>query len=402
MKIDAKTYSLAVAPVFPNRWSKVLDEAIPAFVKDRFSPSESWKTKPFSKEDVNFFSKGLVELSGFFTTDRTEEKLPNYFTTAKFRSSYFLYFFGLQGAKFLTLFDRHPGAIQAALSHASETGVLRIVDVGSGPGTASLALLCFLLEEFLPKKEGKTSLPFRVELVWIDHNETILKDGEKLLEQILALFPEIDGDISLKKEARAWWKHPREFNFEASLILFGNVLNECPDDPRIYLQGLAPFLKNPKGGGVLLLEPAIREASQRLSRIRNEVVLSDQPLPLWGPCLHLGKCPLSEGKNWCHFSVPAELPGTFFRKFSIKLGGIREWLKFSFIWIASRESEKRARAPKALVRVVSDPLRTAQGLQNLICRPDRFTYEKGGRRNVFRGDVIHDPLLQPSYPKNRK
>jgi hypothetical protein len=399
MKTDRKSLSLAVAPSFPARWTRVLDETIPSFVKERFSPSESWKKKPFSKEDVRFFSKGLMELSGFFTTERTGEKLPDYFTTARFRSSYFLYFFGLQGAKFLTLYDRHPEAVGAVLEHANRTGTLRIVDVGSGPGTASLALLCFLLEGLLDPRRPKLRLPFKIELHWIDHNEAILKDGEALLAGLLELFPEIDGDVSLKKERRSWWKHPRDFDFSASLVLFGNVLNECSDDPRIFLEGLAPFLKEPQGGGVLLVEPAFKEASQRLSRIRDEAVLADSPLPLWGPCLHSGKCPLAEGRNWCHFSVPATLPGSFFRKFSIRLGGIRDWLKFSFVWIGSRDSAPQMKLPKGLVRVVSDPVRTPRGLQSLVCRPERFTYEKCGAR-TFRGEVVDDPLLQPRHKKN--
>src|SRR4051812_20658550 len=112
MKDYFKLASLTVKPSFPELWSVTLDDVIPAFVKERFSPQESWKNKPFSQEDVAFFSKGLMELSDFFTEDREGAKLPNYFTTAKFRSSYFLYFFALQGAKFLTLFDRYPAAVE--------------------------------------------------------------------------------------------------------------------------------------------------------------------------------------------------------------------------------------------------------------------------------------------------
>ncbi len=405
MKIASKTFSLAEPPAFPDRWSQLLDKTLPAFVKDRFSPSETWKKKPFSKEDVNFFSKGLLELSEFFTSGRESDRLPNYFTIAKFRSSYFLYFFGLQGAKFLTLFDRHPMAVDAALEDAVDRGVLRIIDVGAGPGTASIAFLCHLLEKILKEhdsspKEQKLRLPFSIELLWIDHNEAILKDGEQLLERLLDLFPEIDGSIALKTEVRPWWKHPADFSFEASLVLFGNVLNESASGSAVFQKGLGPFLKNPAGGGVLLLEPAFREPSQRISTIRDEVVLSSSPLPLWGPCLHTGKCPLSSGKNWCHFSVPAKLPGEFFRKFSIKLGGVREWLKFSYIWFASGKSAKKASFPKGLVRVISDPIRTSSGLKNLVCRPVRFTYESTPKKPVFRGEVIHDPLLQSRYPKN--
>ncbi|MBU6153307.1 MAG: hypothetical protein KGP28_03295 [Bdellovibrionales bacterium] len=402
MKIAAKTFSLAETPHFPDRWSRLLDGTLPAFVKERFSPSESWKKKPFSKEDVNFFSKGLLELSEFFTSGRESDRLPNYFTTARFRSSYFLYFFGLQGAKFLTLFDRHPAAVDAALNHAVETGTLRILDVGAGPGTASIAFLCHALEKILKdqpigKKDSKLRLPFSIELLWIDHNEAILKDGEQLLSRLLELFPEIDGSIGLTTQVRPWWKHPKGFSFDASLVLFGNVLNEGAPGAAVFQQGLAPFLKDPKGGGVLLLEPAFREPSQRLSSIRDEVMLSNSPLPIWGPCLHREKCPLSSGKNWCHFSVPAKLPGEFFRKFSIKLGGVRDWLKFSYVWFASKRSEDRATSPKGLVRVISDPIRTASGLRNLVCRPDRFTYEPTPKKPVFRGEVIHDPLFQPRH-----
>jgi hypothetical protein len=401
MKADPKIHSLTASPGFPPRWTRVLDEVVPSFVKDRFSPSEAWKKKPFSKEDVNFFSKGLIELSDFFTVERTGTKLPNYFTTARFRSSYFLYFFGLQGAKFLTLYDRYPRAIDAAIREARKTGVLRVVDVGSGPGTASLAFLVKVLDRLLEEKSNLKKLPFSVSLHWIDHNEAILKDGEALLGRILGLYPDLEGEIEAVLETRPWWKHPRDFDFRASLVLFGNVLNEGSEDPRIFQQGLAPFLRDPGGGGILLLEPAFKSAAQRIAQIRNEILASDSPLPLWGPCLHTGVCPLGEGRDWCHFSVPTRLPGEFFRKFSIKLGGIRDWLKFSFVWIASSDSQKEATPPTGLVRIISDPLRTPRGLENQVCRPERFTYVKTPKKPLYRGEVIHDPLLPSRPPTNR-
>ena len=391
------SHSLALTPRFPELWTETLDELIPTFVKNRFSPQESWKNKPFSQEDVSFFSKGLLELSDFFTEDRDGSKLPNYFTTARFRSSYFLYFFALQGAKFLTLFDRYPLAVQAALQHAMKTGCLKIVDVGAGPGTASLAFLILVLDEF--KKEKK--LPFKIHLHWIDYNETILKDGELFLNDLLEYFSEYDGDIQLTKEARAWWKHPKEFEYEASLVIFGNVLNESSADPRIYSQGLVPFLKNPQGGGILFLEPAFKSASQRITQIRDELM----PHPIWGPCLHQGRCPLSSGRDWCHFSVPAELPGTFFKKFSIKLGGVRDWLKFSFVWIASKESAEQVasnpRSKLAIARIVSDPMRTDRGLQNQVCKPDQVAWVQTPSKPLHRGEVIHDSILQPKITFRR-
>jgi hypothetical protein len=419
MKNELDLHSLSQKPNFPSRWTVVLDELIPTFVKNRFSPSPAWKSKPFSQDDVAFFSKGLVELSDFFTEDREKAKLPNYFTTAKFRSSYFLYFFALQGAKFLTLFERYPKAIEAAIEHAIETGTLRIVDVGSGPGTASIAFLIFVLEKLAgPLEKNKTAkkikLPFKIQLVWIDHNETILKDGKIMLAELFECFPEFEGDIDLVTEPRLWWKHPKEFKFEASIVLFGNVLNESSDDPRIYLSGLLPFLKNLTGAGILMVEPAFKSASQRISQIRDELM----PHRLWGPCLHEGKCPLAQGRDWCHFSVPAELPGNFFKKFSIKLGSKREWLKFSFIWVAAPYAKEKSlilaeQTQAKIVRVVSDPMRTPRGNQNQLCTPGMISWFKTPMRPLYRGDVIpapaknggntrHDSIPQPRFKPRRK
>ncbi len=399
-KYDPKRFSLSRPAQFPSLWVTLLDEVIPQFVKERYSPQESWKKKPFSQTDVVFFSKGLLDLSDFFTLDRESATLPNYFTTAKFRSSYFLYFFALQGAKFLTLFDRYPLAVEAALAHAKKTGVLSIVDVGSGPGTASIAFLIHVLDRY----KSATEIPFQIHLHWIDHNQTIMKDGELFLQRLLERFPQFDGDISLTTEFRSWWKHPRDYDFTASIVLFGNVLNESSKDPKVFLQGLAPFLKDPQGAGVLMVEPAFRSASQRLSQIRDELM----PRPLWGPCLHVSKCPLAEGRDWCHFSVPVKLPGSFFKRFSIKLGGVRDWLKFSFIWLAANEDKKEAvfRDLLPLVRIVSDPMTTPRGQQNQICRPDRVGWVPS-HKNLFRGEVIrydqkrYDSVLQSDHPKTR-
>ncbi|MBS1958514.1 MAG: hypothetical protein JST80_03495 [Bdellovibrionales bacterium] len=401
IKDQNKNVSLIVPPRFPKLWRLTLDEVIPAFVKERFSPQEKWKNKPFSQEDVAFFSKGLLELSDFFTEEREGAKLPNYFTTAKFRSSYFLYFLALQGAKFLTLFDRYPLAIDAALEHARKSGVLRVVDVGAGPGTASVAFFIHVFERLATEMNEKGRVPFKIELHWIDHNKAILDDGkiffERLLGELGELHPHLEADVNLTTDPRAWWQHPRDFNYEASIVLFGNVLNESSRDPRAFQQGLAPFLRNPRGAGILMIEPAFKSASQRLSQIRNEwlSVREFQPSPIWGPCLHSGLCPLSDGRDWCHFSVPAELPGEFFRKFSIKLGSVREWLKFSFLWVGAEDS-KSVILPrqKGIARIVSNAMKTNFGNSNQVCLPEKISFVpaiESRKHALYRGSVIDWP-----------
>src|ERR1700746_3744114 len=84
---------------FPAAWSWFFDEAVPAWVKTHYSPKESWKNKPFSREDAKFFFRGVDELSEIFTEERSRG-IPDYFSHPKYRSAYLLYFLPLQAAKF--------------------------------------------------------------------------------------------------------------------------------------------------------------------------------------------------------------------------------------------------------------------------------------------------------------
>jgi hypothetical protein len=60
-------------------------------------------------------------------------------------------------------------------------------------------------------------------------------------------------------------------------------------------------------GLLLILEPALKETSTRLERLRTDALALD--LSIWGPCLHEGTCPLLEkGTYWCHDARRWHLP----------------------------------------------------------------------------------------------
>lgn len=269
---------------FPPAWLWFVDELIPAYVKKHYSPRDSWKDKPFGKEDLQFFSKSVIELSELFTTDRPVgpgARMPSYFLQPKYRSAYLLYFLPLQMAKFVMLYERHSDAIDAALEHASRVGKLRIADLGAGPGTASIALLVTLLAR-------KGELP-PIELVWFDTNKTILEDGKALAEALGSQFPRLRGKLTVTLHNDPWWTAPRVLE-KTSLMLLGHVLNESkqipgaardiPDEeddeanqPR--RRSLHPIWTEltalAEGGGMLAVEPAYKGSSQNLSRIRDQI-----------------------------------------------------------------------------------------------------------------------------------
>lgn len=396
---------------FPSGWNSWVDELIPALVKFRFSPKESWKTKPFSKDDARFFLKGIQELSELFTQERPRD-LPAYFRHPRFRSAYLLYFLPLQAAKFVLLFQRHAKAIETALAHGKKTGTLRIADLGAGPGTASFALLLVLLDKW---KFAPTSIPL-IELIWLDTNSQSMDDGRLLLEKFLEAHPELKDRLKLRIETAPWWKAPQLLKGDVSLVLMGNVLNEAPADlqrrsgrpeAEEAFEGDSPvkaevpsewkdLLRIAKGAGILIVDPAARRSSQGLSRLRDLLLTehhSENPkeLLIWGPCLHMGACPMAHGRDWCHFSFPTRVPGKWFRDFSLGLGSERHWLKFSYLWLASNEYP--APVPERDLRlVISDPLGGAKQ-DVLLCEPGRVPrkFRSSKNKDLHRGDVIRMP-----------
>jgi hypothetical protein len=378
-------------PAFPLAWGWFVDEAVPTWVKSTYSPRESWKDKPFSKDDLHFFSKGVLELSDLFTEERSR-KIPDYFAHPKYRSSYLLYFLPLQAAKFITLFHLHSGAMQAMLAEARKSGTLRVSDLGAGPGTASIALLLWLLEPAI-------EVNFKIELHWADLNQAIMEDGRALALKLASHFPKLRDRVSIETKTTPWWKLPSELPGPTQLSILGNVLNESPGGPLDFTKEKWGDLwhgvvARAEGGGLLMLEPAIRRAAQSLSKVRDNLLetelLARTGRSFWGPCLHAGSCPLGDGRDWCHFSVPARIPGQWFREFSETLGSERQWLKFSFLWLAS-PGNPAPEPQAALRRVVSDPLGgDERGPQEvLICEPDAPAKIKiSSNQRVHRGDII--------------
>lgn len=400
--------------IFPPAWNDFIDEVIPSLVKKTYSPRDRWKDKPFSKEDAKFFFKGIEELSELFTDERPKG-MPSYFQHSKFRSSYLLYFLPFQAAKFLTLFKLHPEAIRAALKHGSEKGTLRIMDMGAGPGTASLAFVLLLLSS----EYRNLPLPPIIEFHWFDTNLTIMKDGMSILDLLLAQYPELQEKVRINTYEQPWWKAPFEIQEDASLVFMGHVLNENPAVLRQQV-GL-PFWKKlfqkAQGGGVLMVEPAAKQSSQLLSQLRDEFIESNlvknSPTQIWGPCLHAGKCPLAQGRDWCHFSVPTQIPGQWFKTFSLGLGSERQWVKYSYLWFASTAFPSPE--PKEdLRRVISDPLQTANNQKTiLLCEPTTpRRWPMPPHQNLYRGDLIHftqkpspiqpKVLIDPSNNKDSK
>lgn len=365
---------------FPKSWKWFMDQQLIQWVKDHYSPQESWKGKPFTAQDAHFFFRGIEELSDIFTQDRGRA-LQRYFEHPRFRSGYLLYFLPLQAAKFVSLFERHRKFLIPALQAAAQKGVIDIVDLGAGPLTASIAFVLWYLDQTEVLAPEGTEIP-KLRITGVDSQATILKEGAELLQILANGFPRLRGKVQVETRVLKWqdWVKAHSRSLEASdLYLMGHVLNEGRSQQlQEMADGLSALLEKHPRAGVLMIEPAAKNTSQCLSQIR-DVLLEELQVSPVGPCPHRERCPLSGGGDWCHFSFPAEIPGNWFAKFSRGLGSERQFLKLSYLWLADSGACKPGLnlPAKGAQLLVSDSLTRYSGrtdrvaIEALVCHPDR-------------------------------
>ena len=145
------------------------------------------------------------------------------------------------------------------------------------------------------------------------------------------------------------------------LILMGLVLNELDDAEKLAMVRWAGEALGPEGA-VIILEPALREPTRALQRLRDAIA---DDLHVFAPCLHSKPCPmLANERDWCHEERPFELPDELARVArAAKLRSDRS----TFAYLTLRKSP---RPPTEAFRVVSSRLKTKGKLELVVCRGD--------------------------------
>lgn len=405
---------------WPKAWIHFIEEYLPNWTKKNFAPDERWKKNPFSPEDLRFFSRSIVELSEKLTEGREDwlrsgrqarashskksgfkkSTAPShhYFRQPKFRSAYFLFYLPLQACKFFLLFYTHKNRLTYKVENflrevtkektnrdplsPSEGLKFRVLDLGSGPGTASFAFRIWIKTHF-PKLE-----PY-LEFIWVDQESTVIQDGKKLWKDYF------EGDqaplgmpVSLEEFLTNRTKgQPSAPPSTFHLVLLGNALNETQSTPErvsFFSEKLNQFLAS---SDLLIVEPAFRTSGLFLSLLRDQIIETSKNTLIVGPCPHEGLCPLTGGRDWCHFSVPAQVPSQWHKQIERGLGSEREWMKFSYLWLANKPSSSsteafpyidRSRASQKSAFVISDAIegRGSKRRVYLICTPKPKSVER--------------------------
>lgn len=290
------------------------------------SPLENWwlqRTRRLLKLSDTQNALQLLEpevrrLSDLFTTKRASG-FESYENDARALAAYGLFFFP-------QTFTRVGFPLRELLAYRGWTPPaerpLRILDLGAGSGAALFGAVRML------QAQGHTG---PMEATAVDQSQESLTLARTIAHDLTDLWPQTSWTMREGNLGRpsTWPSTPRQWD----IILLSFSFNEAFFDQAIDAQlawleqvqeRLAP------GGILLLLEPALRETSEQLERLRDRLG-EQRAWTIAGPCLHHRHCPLlSEGKFWCH-EVRQWQPPESLSFINRKLYRSVQSLKFSYL-----------------------------------------------------------------------
>lgn len=349
----------------PNK----LSEIILRYIKSRYYPG-GHGSAPWTHKDTKFFARGAAMMSKKFTSERPSLS-KNYFNYKECRSGYLLYFL-------MPNFLKAKFCLEELNAHERfyDNDVVKIADIGCGPGTALLASVDY----------WKGLAPQRpLELTGIDQNTPILHDAKHLIASYAC---KDVRTIYTKNVARIL--HNEKFD----IIFLVNCLSELGDMTRQVFLARSLLSNNlTERGAIIIIEPALRWTTRNLMKLRDQLVTNPptinhqlSTINILSPCLHNEACPMLKAshRDWCHMYLDWERPDVIARVDAL-IGNRKDYLKFAYLILERRTTNDEQRTTNnELWRVVSAPMHSKGKTELLLCNAS-------GLRRVTRLDKDRSP-----------
>jgi ribosomal protein RSM22 (predicted rRNA methylase) len=338
------------------------------------TPGPGVMPEQMSPAALQALAADILRLSKLLTRDRSE--LPAaYLNDAALRKAYQTYFLPPNRAKVklaLTELSRHPQELL-------RKDRLRILDLGSGPGTAVLGTL-----DFFSQQDHRPFLEFTAQ----DQVAENLKEAARLFsnlqhgDDVVSTLTTIHSTID-KVESR--------LDGHYDIIMLSNLLNELYAHDAAKLSRRTELMAHLLGtfltpdGSCILVEPALQGTSRDLLLVRD--ALREQGFTVYAPCLRQEPCPaLLNPKDWCHEDIPWEAPPLI--RTLDKLTGLRkDALKFSYLVLRLDGISLSDVYGAQAFRVVSEPLVSKGKAEYYVCGA-------AGRKLITRLDKDRSPKNQ--------
>lgn len=256
---------------------------------------------------------------------------------------------------------------------------LRVLDVGSGLGATTWGLVRAL------EAGGQEGT---VEATWLDPDGEALALGADLAREYAERRGR-RGGIEVRISPLA-----RSVEFERGLdglarydvILAGQVLSELDvatanqvGGPELRVDRHAKLVGDllerhlEADGTMVLIEPALRDRSRHLHRVRDALVA--RGWTVFAPCLHAGGCPaLAADSDWCHEDLEVDLP-PWLASVARSAGLRRERTTYSYLVLrkdgqtlaSSLSGARGASTGGSPLRVVSELMRSKGKTEAFLC-----------------------------------
>lgn len=287
-----------------------------------------------SRQELLPFLSEIKGISDSYVSHAVGRTLASPIRSVQSAQGYALYYTPINAAKVLHLIPK----ISLPQRH------LRVLDLGSGPGTAGLAILA--------------SLEQSINLTCVEQSAPMRTVAEKLLSTFrgrgqlrnLSLLPALPS--------------PTTEPFD--LIIAANVLAEF-NTAEGEETAVALSRRLADDGHLLIIEPGQQLHTRRLMALRDVLLKSDKDLTPIFPCLRRDGCPMlqSSESDWCHGSIEWAQP-----RLNAHLDDLLSFNKHRIKYSAM--IFQRGGALGDGVRVLTPPTKARLGVEALVCGQDIY------------------------------
>ena len=324
------------------------------------------QTGKVSKQELAPFLSEISAISASYVSHDVGSTLFSPIKSVRSAEGYALYYSVINAAKVLHLLP----------NLAFDKEEISILDLGSGPGTAGLALL--------------TGLNKAIRLTCVEHSPHMRNVAERLLSRY-------NGAGTLTKLSMLS-SLPSRATDQYDLVIAANVVAELDSaGGERMMRSLAE--KTAPGGYLVALEPGQQLHTRRLMHLRNSLLGSSSEFAPIFPCLRSDPCPMlaSSDIDWCHGTIEWSQP-----RLNAHLDDLLSFNKHRIKYSAF--IFQRGGVTPSGIRVLTPPEKTRAGIDTLVCGEGAYgivRIRKGARSERNRAlekASVFDRLLVSESP----